>query len=729
MEEIEENPDHDREFTYVATGQIVASILGTAFWLILAVILHPIAYGHFSYLVSIGTLLSTVFVFGLGKTIVTYYPKENNEQLVSTSLFFALMMSIIGGSVTAIVLNYWFEPILAGLVGLLIISMSIFSIAFHSILGRQEYRKYMYTWIGVRSASLAIPLIFYEIWGLVAGLLGGLVAAYFIFGTWILKRFSNGLDFGGLGEKIRFTLEAWGANLGRVSMNFLDKILIGTLFANMAVLGVYQFGYRIFTLLAILPNALFFYLLPEKSAGNKKEKLEKLGILSSIGIAALIFGIAPFITSHIFPGFEEGINLIRIMGVAIIPATLSRIKTSELYSQEKTKPVLGSRLFGLGIGIIGIILTFSKSLGLVGLAGSMLAIQISLLVGLFSFPKMLDIGSFGKIGMSFIGMIVISALLISSLTIVMPQTSVEGDGTEGTIFTMDTVATIKVMDKNNVKSKDAIEKSFDEIERIESLMSTEKKNSQIYRLNHAGTDWIKLSPEVIHVLKKAKEYARKTNGYFDPTAKPLVDLWMEKVKKEGKIPETSELEEKLELVNWKNLIIDEKNNRARFRENGMMITLGGIAKGYAIDQACKLLKANGIENGLVNIGGDIRVFGPKKWEIGIEDPRQEGELLETLYLENKSVVTSGDYRRYYLLGKRRIHHIINPMTGKPATKSISVTIIAKNCISADAYSTSTFVAGPDEGTEILDYLKIAGLIVNSDEEIETSKIWKDNIQN
>ncbi len=724
MEEVEKSSENEHGFANVATAQTAATILGTAFWLILAVILHPVAYGHLSWLVSIATLTSTICVLGLGKTITTYYPKEGNDKLISSAIFLVLMFSIIGGSGISLALNSWIEPLLAGMVGLLVVGLSLFSLAFYSELAKRQYSRYMWKWIGVRSSTLVLPLIFYYWWGLVAGILAGLAVSYFLFGIWVLRNLDSDLDLREVWKKIEFTLQAWGGDISRASMNFFDKILIGLLFSSMAVLGVYQFGYRIFVLLGVLPNALFFYLLPEKSANQKTKKIETIGILLSLGLALLILIIAPFIASHVFPSFQEGINLIRIMGFAIIPATVARIKTSELYSKEKSEIVLGSRLFALSMGIIGIILTYSESLGLIGLGGSQLAIQIALLIGLTTFPKIEKRDKFGKVTLSLIGMLVVTALLVSSLSAITPDTEVRRESvSKKHPEVMDTIATIRVMTENEKEGKMAIDRAFDEIERIEELMSTEMEGSQIYKLNHSGTSWVKLSTEVINILKSAQKFAKLTDGCFDPTAKPLVDLWMDKTKKEGKMPDPGELKEELELVNWNNLMIDEDKNRARFRENGMKVTLGGIAKGYAVDRACEVLSNNGINSALVNLGGDIKAFGPKSWKVGIQDPRKEGELLGKIEIENEAIVTSGDYRRYHWLGSMRIHHIINPKTGRPAKGCISVTVIADNCMEADALSTGIFVEGPEDGLETLNEMELPGLIVDSEEKIITSELW------
>ena len=729
---MEETEKSEQGFAYVGIGQTAATVLGTAFWLVLAVKLHPIAYGHLAWLVSIATLASSFCVLGLGTTIATYYPKEKSKKLLSTSVFLIFVSSAVGGVVTAGVLNLWVEPFLAGLTGLLVVAMSIFSIAFYSQIGRRDYKKYMWTWVGVRAASLILPLAFYFIWGSVAGLLGGLAAAYFIFGAWVLKYvitpdLIRGLDFGEVSRKTGFSIRAWGSNLGGTSLNFLDKILIGALFP-MGVLAVYQFAYRLFLLLGIVPNTLFFYLLPEKSGGHETKKVERAGVLLSIGLALSAFFLAPFITSHVFPGFSEGIDAIRIMGLAIIPMTLARAKSSEFFSRERAGIVLGSNLFGLGIGITGIVVTFTQGLGLIGLAGSMLASQIGLLGGLVFFPGLLKSGLSGKVGLSFMGIAVASALIISFFSVVSPQITVEEGRVKGAYLAMGTVVTIQVLADDKEMAGEAIREAFYEIDRIEKLMSAEIPESEIYKLNDSATQWVELSPEVVHVLKRAKEYGDLTDGHFDVTVKPLVDFWMDEVKKRGTIPTYDELKERLELVNYNNLIIDEDNNRAMLMKKGMEVTLGGIAKGYAIDRACEVLKSKGIEDALVDIGGDIRAIGSKSWTIGIIDPRAEGELLGVIQLENKAIATSGDYRRYHLLGVERIHHIINPKTAEPARDSISVTVVAEDALSADALSTGIFVAGPEKGKVLLDSIRIGGLIVDPEGKITTSDYWEYDFQ-
>ena len=712
-------------FRHVWIAQTAATILGTAFWLILAIVLHPVAYGHIAWLVSIATLVSALCGLGLGTMIATYYPREESKRLLSTSVLVTLISGSAGGIATAALLSIWVDSILAALVGLLVIALSLFSIAFYSELGKRAYKKYMWLWIGARTLALVLPLVFYFVWGSTTALLAGLMAGYFLFGTWVLRQLANGVGFTELRKKTGFSLRAWGSSLAGASLYFFDKVLIGILFP-MGVLGVYQFGFRVFLLLTILPNALFFYLLPEKSGGGEVRMLERRGVLLSLGLAVSMFFLAPAIASNVFPEFREGIDTIRIMSVAIVPATLARIRSSEFYSTERASIVLGSNLFGLTVGISCIVIAFTHGLGLTGLAASMLAGQLGLLAGLIALPRLLRFGLPGRLGIGLIGVLVTAALMTSSFSIVFPQITVTDGRVIGTGVAMDTQVVIQIPAHDEVdirQAREAIREAFREIDRIEELMSATDPASEIYRLNNSGTQWVGLSEEVIYVLMKAQEYSALTDGSFDVTVKPLVDFWMEEVRLSGKLPTADRLSAYLDLVNYSDLVIDEQGSRARFARERMEVTMGGIAKGYAVDRACEVLMSRGLKGALVDIGGDIRAIGVVPWRIGIADPRTTEGLLGVIDLVNRSVATSGDYQRYLLIGAERIHHIINPKTGEPARESISVTIIAEDSLIADALSTAVFVMGPERGKVLLDTIGVAGLMIDSEGMMTVSEYW------
>jgi thiamine biosynthesis lipoprotein len=297
---------------------------------------------------------------------------------------------------------------------------------------------------------------------------------------------------------------------------------------------------------------------------------------------------------------------------------------------------------------------------------------------------------------------------------------------EGTEQVMGTYATITIHDRNTTRANLALDAAFVEIKRIEALMSLYMESSEVAFLNRNGTNWTALSPDMMYVLKKADYYSRLSNGSFDITCNPLVQLWMVKVREENCMPTPEEVEEAKELVGYQHLIINEELNRARFDKEGMSITLGGIAKGYAVDRACETLLEAGINHALVNIGGDMSAIGDKNglpWEVALQNPRNKEEFILIIELENESVTTSGDYERYFFL-KERVHHIINPNTGYSADECMSVTVITQYCIDADALSTAVFVLGPEKGKALLDELGIKGLIISADKQVIKSNAFQ-----
>ncbi len=319
-------------------------------------------------------------------------------------------------------------------------------------------------------------------------------------------------------------------------------------------------------------------------------------------------------------------------------------------------------------------------------------------------------------------------IIISLITAVLLVCITEYAGPpviERTEQMMGTYATITIIDRDTKRANLAMDAAFEEIKRVEELMSRYNENSEVSSLNRNGTNWTALSHDTIYVLKKAEYYSEISNGSFDITCNPLLDLWMVKVKVEGRMPTPEEIAEVRALVGYEHLIIDEDRSRARFDKEGMSITLGGIAKGYAIDCACEKLIEAGMKHALVNIGGDMRAVGDKNgmpWEVALQNPRNKSEYIPIIKLDNESVATSGDYERYFFEEEKRVHHIIDPKTGYSADECISVTVLTQNCVDADALSTTVFVIGPESGKALLDELGIEGLIISSDKRIIKSDL-------
>jgi FAD:protein FMN transferase len=266
----------------------------------------------------------------------------------------------------------------------------------------------------------------------------------------------------------------------------------------------------------------------------------------------------------------------------------------------------------------------------------------------------------------------------------------------------------------------AIQAAFDEIKRIEDMMSNTLPESLVYELNDKGI--VKDVPdEFFKMIRNSFKYGELSEGSFDITVQPILDLYTYTFGEEGRPPTDEEIKETKKLVNYNLITIRIRD--IEFKKTGMSITLGGIAKGYAIDKAVEVLEEQGIKNALVNAGGDMRALGDKNgkpWSIALQNPRDKEDYITIIELNGNAVATSGDYERYYD-DEKKFHHIVDPRTGKSATDTISVTIIAKTAEEADALATSVFVMGQYAGIELIENTEdVEGLIITADKDIVKS---------
>jgi thiamine biosynthesis lipoprotein len=299
-------------------------------------------------------------------------------------------------------------------------------------------------------------------------------------------------------------------------------------------------------------------------------------------------------------------------------------------------------------------------------------------------------------------------------------------------FLMDTVVEVKVCHRNKAKAEEAIDSAMEEIRRVEQKMSCFLPGSEVSKINREALlerakgsplagGWIAVSDELFSLLSEAIRLSNLTKGRFDITIYPLCRIW--KFERDNvEVPDKEEIEKKKRLVNYNNMVIE--NGKIKFAKRGMGIDLGGIAKGYAVDAAIRVLKEKNVESAMVNAGGDIYVLGRKQgkpWRIGIRHPRKGGEILGIVEVEDKAIVTSGDYERYFFSEGKRYHHILNPKTGYPANECQSVTIVAKKATIADGLATGVFVLGPREGMDLVESLEeVEGVIVNKEGEMSVS---------
>ena len=309
-------------------------------------------------------------------------------------------------------------------------------------------------------------------------------------------------------------------------------------------------------------------------------------------------------------------------------------------------------------------------------------------------------------------------LFVLTLLLLSPGCLEQPARVEKTRELMDTFVTITVIDSDSEKAEVAIQLAFNEIERVERLLSAYQNGSEVFQLNEQGF-LNNASNDLIYNLKKSRYYSELSDGAFDITVQPILELYSDSFENKKRPPTSEEINETLKLIGYQN--IEVKGNSIKFLKKGMKITPGGIAKGYAVDRAMELLQENGIKHALINAGGDIRAIGEKEnnkpWQIALENPRNKSEYITIIYLDNCSVATSGDYERYFD-PEKTFHHIVNPKTGYSATELMSVTIITKKAIDADALATAVFALGPEKGKQLIENLGgVEGLLITPERKI------------
>ncbi|MEL7565565.1 MAG: FAD:protein FMN transferase [Dehalobacterium sp.] len=307
-----------------------------------------------------------------------------------------------------------------------------------------------------------------------------------------------------------------------------------------------------------------------------------------------------------------------------------------------------------------------------------------------------------------------------------PEIPVEKQG-----FYMGTVVTLKAYGPNAPK---AVDEGMKRIEDVQDKMTINVSDSEINQLNVSAGNrvYVPLSSDSIYVLKTALKYAQLSQGSFDVTIGPFVRSWGS-FTQNPQIPSPTEINRIKKLINYRDLEINEKENTARLKNPGQMVDLGGIAKGYAGDEVIKIFKTYGIESAFVNLGGNVVVLGGKPdgspWHVGIQNPRaQDGGCIGVLELRDGTVVTSGDYKRYFEESGIRYHHILDPKTGYPSQSDlISATIVTERSIDADALSTAVFVLCLAKGLDLVQSLEgVEAVLITRDRRIHLTSGLKDS---
>lgn len=303
-------------------------------------------------------------------------------------------------------------------------------------------------------------------------------------------------------------------------------------------------------------------------------------------------------------------------------------------------------------------------------------------------------------------------------------------------FLMGTIMTISVYGNDDERINHAVQLAFDEAKRLETLMSNYSNDSELSRINRLAINKpIKCDSELLHIIEDSIHYYNITNGAFDITISPLINLWGLFANNNGdivgNIPNEKELDNIMPAISCKNIVISEANitsgsGRTIFFKNPLtQIDLGAIGKGYAVDKVVKILQKEGLDSALVNFAGNIFAYGSPdkrhKWTIGLRDPKDTSNILGAFKIKDRAVSTSGNYERFFVKDGKQYTHIIDPRTGKPVSEILSVTILAETATKADALSTGIFVLGSKKGFELIEQLEnVEGVIMSEDNDYQVS---------
>lgn len=278
------------------------------------------------------------------------------------------------------------------------------------------------------------------------------------------------------------------------------------------------------------------------------------------------------------------------------------------------------------------------------------------------------------------------------------EKSVSDEEASKDIFAMDTYMTVTAYGD---QAQEAVDEAEKEIQRLDELLSTGNEESEIAKLNQTGS--ATLSEDAGYLVERALELNKETDGAFDIAIYPIMEAWGFPTQN-YQVPTEDTLKSLMQLTDASKITYNEDSRKISFGQEGMKIDLGGIAKGYTSSRIMNIFKENNISSGLVNLGGNVQALGTKtdgsKWRVAVQSPDDTEDYLGILSVQDKAVITSGGYERYFEQDGKTYHHIIDPKTGYPAENGLtSVTIVSEDGTLADGLSTSLFIMGKEKAIE------------------------------
>jgi thiamine biosynthesis lipoprotein len=268
---------------------------------------------------------------------------------------------------------------------------------------------------------------------------------------------------------------------------------------------------------------------------------------------------------------------------------------------------------------------------------------------------------------------------------------------------MGTSIEIELRAATRAEAEEAIAAVMAEMHRIDATMSPHKADSELSLVNAGAADGpVQVSDGMFGLLSRALAFSRLSDGAFDITFASVGRLYDYRA---GVAPDASALADALPLIDWRHVQLDAATRSVRFARKGVRIDLGGFAKGHAVDNAVAILRRLGIAHAMVAAGGDSHVMGSRgdrPWTVAIRDPRREGAVVALLPLEDVSISTSGDYERFFERDGVRCHHLLDPRTGTSPSSVRSVTVIADDGLTTEAFSKTVFVLGVEQGLRFVE---------------------------
>ena len=298
-------------------------------------------------------------------------------------------------------------------------------------------------------------------------------------------------------------------------------------------------------------------------------------------------------------------------------------------------------------------------------------------------------------------------------------------------FLLDTFVSITLYGESDER---LLDKPFERITALNSSLTAFETGSDLGLIKeNAGIRPVTVSEDTYRIIEKSLAYSQNSGGYFDVTIGPLVDLWGIHSPETKEAPAPEAINVAKAKTDYTKIVLNPADQSVYLTDTGMAVNLGAIAKGYIADEVIAVIKEEGVEHAIVNLGGNVLVMGGKAdnsdFGVGVEDPRNPGNgYLGVLSLKDGSVVTSGDYQRYFTdAAGKRYHHILDPFTGYPADSGlIQVTVVTEASVDADSLSTTLFLLGLDEGLKKVEALSdVEAIFITNENKIVVTSGLKD----